>query len=365
MHRDHGIDKVFLGIVITLLVTGLLVFVSASLGAVGKSEDRFYSLLFSQLVLGLGGGGAAMFFFSRLRYTIWRKHAFWVLLGAVTLTALVFIPGVGMEHGGAKRWIDVGFTTFQPSEALKFAIVLYLAAWFSLFHKRIHSRLFGFIPLLALLAVAAGLLLLQPDLGTFLIAASAGTAIFLAAGARWRDVLILFLLALVLLGVMSMAKPYIRDRLSTLWKHDDLQGSGYQVKQSLIAVGSGGITGKGLGKSVQKFGYLPEAHGDSVFAVASEELGFLGSSFIVLLYASFALRGLWIASRAPDLFAGLLTTGIVVLVSAQATVNIASMLAIAPLTGVPLPFISHGGTALLLVMAETGILLNISRYRKS
>jgi cell division protein FtsW len=247
---------------------------------------------------------------------------------------------------------------------LKFGVIVYLATWFTFVKKRIQSVYFGFYPLMAMLGIAGALLLSQPDTGTFLIAVAAGGAIYIAAGASKKELALLVLMSILLLVGMALWKPYVMDRITTLIHHDDFQGSGYQVRQSLIAIGTGGIFGKGLGQSIQKFNFLPEAQGDSVFAVASEEFGFVGSTFLILLYILFALRGLWIAAHAPDKFSGLLAVGLVILITSQSFINIGSMLAIAPLTGVPLIFISQGGTALLVAMTEVGILLNISRYRR-
>lgn len=366
MNRNaNPVDKIFLVITIILIATGFFIFASASLGILMKSEGsiRFSSALLSQFGFGLIGGGVAMLFFSRLKYQFWRKHAFWIFFFAIILSLLVFVPGVGMEHGGARRWINLRITTFQPGEVLKFGVIVYLAAWLTLFRRRIHSPLFGITPLLFMLGIAGGLLIAQPDTGTFLIAVSAGAAMYIAAGARWRDIVIILLMGVIFLAGLAAWKPYVRDRIQTLIHHDDFQGSGYQLRQSLIAIGTGGFTGKGFGQSVQKFSFLPEADGDSIFAVLAEELGFIGSSIIVILYILFALRGLWIAVHAPDTFSGLLAVGLVILITSQSFLNIASMLALAPLTGVPLVFVSHGGTALMVAMIETGILLNISRYR--
>lgn len=366
MNRNqNGVDTIFLGIAITLIAMGFFIFVSAALGILMKNEGnvRFNSALLSQLGFGLIGGGFAMYIVSRIKYQFWRKHAFWIFLFAITLSLLVFIPGIGMEHGGARRWIDLRITTFQPGEVLKLGVIIYLAAWLTFFRRRIQSPLFGITPLLFMLGITGGLLIAQPDTGTFLIAVSAGSAMYIAAGARWRDIVIILIMGIVLLASLAVWKPYIKDRIQTLIHHDDFQGSGYQLRQSLIAIGSGGIAGKGFGQSVQKFSYLPEAQGDSIFAVLGEELGFIGTSTLIILYLLFALRGLWIAAHSPDTFSGLLAVGLVILIISQSFLNIASMLALAPLTGVPLVFVSHGGTALMIAMVETGILLNISRYR--
>lgn len=361
----RSIDRPLLITVLLLLFAGFFIFLSAALGVMAKSEEKFDNLIVSQIFFGLLGGGVAMWLCARIKYQFWRKNAFWIFLVAIILSLLVFVPGIGMEHGGAKRWIDLRVTTFQPGEVLKFGAIVYLAAWFAFAHKRrrFDSSKFGIIPLLILLGITGALLLAQPDTGTFLIAAAAGIAMFVASGGRWRYVLLLALLGVLLLGTLATIKPYVRERIATLFHHDDFQGAGYQLRQSLIAIGSGGVFGKGFGQSIQKFNYLPEAHGDSIFAVAAEEFGFIGAAGLIILYILFALRGLWIAARVHDVFAGIFAVGIVSLLTAQSFINIGSMLSIVPLTGVPLVFVSHGGTALLVAMAEVGILLNISRYR--
>jgi cell division protein FtsW len=363
MQQRKGVDKIFLAITMTLIIIGFMIFVSASLGIWARSGVKFENMLLSQIGFGLTLGSIMMFALSRLKIQHIRKNAFWFLVASAILSLLVFVPGIGMEHNGAKRWIDVGITTFQPGEILKLAVVIYLAAWLTLYKRKIHTALFGMYPLVAILGVACAIFIAQRDTGSFLIVACAGTAMFIAAGARWRDIALLCLLGLILLGGLALWRPYVLDRFTTLWNHDDFQGSGYQVRQSLIAIGSGGVAGKGFGQSIQKFNYLPEAQGDSVFAVAAEEFGFLGSALLILLYVLFALRGLWISAHAGDVFMGLLAVGLVILITAQSFINIASMLAIAPLTGVPLVFVSQGGTALLMAMMEVGLLLNISRNR--
>lgn len=359
----HDVDRIFLSITTLLLISGFLIFISAALGSLTRGNSIFNNLVLGQLGFGFLGGGTCMYVASRIKYVFWRKHAFWILLASIILALCVFVPGIGLAHGGAKRWIDLGITTFQPGELLKFALVAYLAAWLASFHRKIRSPQFGVLPLIAFFAIAAGLLLKQPDFGTFIIAAAAGIAMFITAGASMRDLSILFIIALIAFGGMAISKPYFLDRISTFLHHDDFQGSGYQLKQALIAVGSGGLTGHGFGQSVQKFNYLPEAAGDSIFAVAAEEFGFIGTTFLVILYLLFALRGLWIGAHAPDMFSGLLAVGLVILTMAQSFINIGSMLNLLPLTGVPLIFVSHGGTALAVAMTEVGIILNISRYR--
>ena len=364
--QRRPIDRLLLIFFIALLGTGLVIFISAALGVLTRSEDKFQNVIVSQLVLGLGGGTVAFFVALRIPMKFWKQNAFWILIAALFFSLLVFVPGVGMEHGGAKRWLDFRLFNVQPAEFLKFALVLYLAAWFTQFHRKVHSSAWGLYPLLGVLGIAGTILLAQPDTGTFLIGVAAGIAIFLVAGGKWTHFLLMMLGGIILLAGMAYTKPYIMDRITTLiYPSSDPHGSGYQIKQSLIAIGSGGLTGRGFGQSVQKFNYVPEPIGDSVFAVAGEELGFIGTVTLIFLYLLFGLRGLWVAAHAEDRFSGLFAVGLVILIISQSFVNIGSMLALGPLTGVPLVFVSHGGTALLAAMAETGVILNISRHRQN
>jgi cell division protein FtsW len=209
------------------------------------------------------------------------------------------------------------------------------------------------------------IMLLQPDTDTFMIMGVAATAMFITAGGSWRDVLLMFVAGVLLIAVLAFSRPYIKDRIETFFNPNlDPQGKSYQIQQSLIAVGSGGITGRGFGQSIQKFEYLPEPIGDSIFAIYSEEFGFIGSSVLIMLLTFFTFRGYKIASRATDLFGMLLVVGFMTLIITQAFLNIAAMLALAPLMGLPLPFISHGGTALLATLGAVGIVLNVSKYQK-
>ncbi len=363
--RSRGVDRLFLISFLLLLLSGLVIFISAALGLLARDTGKFQNVLLSQLVMGFGGGTAALLLALRIPITFWKRNAFWILAIAIALSLCVFIPGIGMAHGGARRWIDLGFFNFQPAELLKFGLVVYLAAWFAQFRHKVHSPLFGFYPLLGVLAIAGTLLMAQPDTGTFLIAAMAGVVMFWVAGATRHQALFLVLGGVVLLIGVAIWKPYVMDRFMTLFRPDDFQGAGYQIKQSLIAIGSGGVAGRGFGQSVQKFNYLPEPIGDSIFAVMGEELGLIGASVLIFLYLFFLIAGFRVAARTADRFSGLLAVGLVILITSQSFVNIASMLALGPLTGVPLVFVSHGGTALLVAMAEVGVILNISRQRKS
>jgi cell division protein FtsW len=274
------------------------------------------------------------------------------------------VPGIGMSHGGATRWLNLGITTVQPSEFLKIGFVIYLATWFSGVHNKIHDWRYGLAPFIASVGAVGLIMLAQPDTDTFVIMASAGMAMYLAAGARWRDVLGIIGTGLLGILIIALLRPYVMDRLTTFLDPEaDPLGSGYQIQQSLIAIGSGGAVGRGFGQSIQKFEYLPEAIGDSVFAVYAEEFGFAGTSILVVALISLALRGYRTASQAEDIFGTLLVVGFITMIIGQSFLNIAAMTGMAPLSGLPLPFISHGGTALMATLASLGIVLNVSKYR--
>lgn len=363
--KTKPFDKVLFALVLVLVTGGFLIFSSASLGLLARDGASFSSVALSQFLFGIVGGGIALFFMSNLHHRHLRKYAFYIFLLACIVTSLVFVPELGMTHGGATRWISIGGFTFQPTEILKIAFVIYLATWLSGTYTNITSFVQGTLPFVGIVSVVGVITLLQPDTDTFLIMGAASLAMFIVAGGRWRDVLLLIITAAMLLAMLAMLRPYVMDRLTTFMHPErDLQGSGWQIHQSLIAVGTGGLVGRGFGQSVQKFEYLPEPIGDSIFAVYAEEFGLLGSSFLILLYIAFILRGYKIANQASDLFGTLLVVGFITLIACQAFLNIASMIGVAPLSGLPLPFISHGGTALLATLTMVGIILNVSKYPK-
>jgi cell division protein FtsW len=357
-------DNVLLILVGVLVAGGFLIFSSASLGLMAREGATFASVAFSQFVFGVLGGGIALLIMSNIHYRHWRKYAFYIFILALVGTALVFVPGLGMTHAGATRWLDLGITTVQPSEFLKIAFVIYLATWFSGIHTDIARLKYGLLPFAGFTALVGVVMLLQPDTDTFIIMVTAGMAMFIVAGAKWRDILLIIVAGLLMLATLAMARPYVMERIMTFVNPAaDPLGSGYQIQQSLIAVGSGGLVGRGFGQSIQKFEYLPEPIGDSIFAVYAEEFGFLGAVILVLALVFFTLRGYKIATQASDMFGTLLVIGLITTIIAQAFLNIGAMLAIAPLSGLPLPFISHGGTALLATLASVGIILNVSKYR--
>lgn len=363
-NKPKSVDTVLLGIIVLLVAGGFLIFSSASLGLMARDGASFGSVALNQFLFGIVGGGTALLLMSSVYYRHWRKYAFYLFLITLGATLAVFIPGLGMTHAGATRWLDLGFTTIQPSEFLKIGFIIYLATWLSGVHTKIGQWKYGLLPFGGISAAVGIVMLLQPDTDTFLIMAFAGMAMFLVAGAKWRDIALIFLAGFIMLAVVAMVRPYIMDRLTTfLHPEADPLGSGYQIQQSLIAVGSGGFSGRGYGQSIQKFEYLPEPIGDSIFAVYAEEFGFIGAMMLILALVFLTLRGYKTATQANDIFGTLLVVGFMTVIIAQAFLNIGAMLAVAPLSGLPLPFISHGGTALMSTLASLGIVLNVSRYR--
>lgn len=359
------VDPWLLAIVIGLVVVGFFVFLSASIGLLARDGAHFGNVAATRLAA-TGIGAILAYAASLIHYKRLRAYAVPLLLISIVVMAFVFIPGIGVEYGGARRWISFFGVSFQPAEFLKIAFVIYGAAFFASVGPKIRTFTGGILPLLMFLCIAGFLLLLQPDVDTFAVLFLAVTAMFIAAGGNMRHIGGIVLIALLVFGLFALSRPYIRERVETFINPAaDPQGAGWQVRQSLIAIGSGEFGGRGFGQSVQKFSYLPESIGDSIFAVAAEEFGFVGAAGLILLLLAFILRGLRIATRAPDVFSGLLAIGIVILIGASAFLNIGSMLAIVPLSGLPLAFVSHGGTALVITLAEAGMLLNISRYQRA
>lgn len=360
------VDTTFFAIVLLLTVVGFAIFISASLGLLAREGASFARGATVQLVFGLIGGCIAMIAASYTPYTFWRRYALHIFIGTSIFALFVFIPGLGKEINGATRWLRLGDFSLQPSELLKVGYLIYLATWLAGVRKHIDSWQHGLAPFLGITAVVACILLLQKDTDTLVVSLAAGLAMFVASGAKARDIAIVFLVATVGLLMVVAMRPYVLERIQTfLNPGDDPLNSGYQIQQSLIAIGSGGMWGRGFGQSVQKFNYLPEPTADSIFAVYAEEFGFIGCVLLIALFLAFVLKGLDIARRAKDPFSGILVTGIIVLIGTQAFWNIAAMLGVVPLSGIPLVFVSKGGTALLFALFAVGIVLNISRHREN
>ena len=357
-------DRPFLTTALVLVIVGVFIFSSASLGLLARDGVQFSSVAKSQFFLGVCGGLIALFIMANIPYRSYRAYAPYIFGIALVLTTFVFIPGLGYEANGARRWLSVFGVSLQPAEILKLSFVLFLAWFYSAHYRKLKDIRFSLGGLVGALAVTGLILLLQPDTGTFLILGATGVAVTITAGVRVKHLLFLGLLLFLGVCMLALSRPYLLERVTTFMDPaSDPSGSGYQIKQSLIAIGSGGWFGRGFGQSVQKFSYLPEPIGDSIFSVAAEEFGFVGSVALLGLFVFFALRGLLIASRAPDRFGGLIVIGVVILIITQSFMNIGAMTGLIPLTGEPLTFISHGGTSLLFALAGVGMVLNISRYK--
>ncbi len=356
------VDKPLLITIIVLLVSGLVIFGSAALGVLASNEVKFFSIIKTQLIYALGGGGIALCLGAMIPYQLYKKYAYLIFSVAFVLTLCVFVPGLSRYHGGAHRWIDIGPLSLQPSEGLKFTFVVLVAFWCARYRNFFKDWKYGFLPFFLGLSLVSIALLAQPDFGTYLVIVGASFITYFVGGARKRHIQYFVICGIIGFIVLILARPYMLERVKTFFNNThDVRGSSWQLNQSLIALGGGGLTGRGLGQSVQKFNYLPEPIGDSIFAVLGEELGFLGSMYLIILYGIVSMRGYIIAKIASDQFGRLLATGIVSIILIQATLNVASMLGILPLTGVPLPLVSHGGTALMAALFELGVLLNISK----
>ena len=361
---EHQPDFIFLGALFLICFLGLLMLSSASSVQSFQQHGSSYYFVKRQFFRGLLPGLLLFFIFSRLNLNFLKKYSFWFLIGSLVLLVAVFIPGLGVASGQTKSWLKFGALSFQPSEILKLSFIIYLAAWLenkshSLEMKNLRYTL---LPFLFLLGVITLLIMAQPDLGTFLIIMAIAGIVYFAANAPWRHLVGILGAFLIIVFLAVQIAPYRLSRITTFLNPAiDPQGTGYQIQQAKLAIGSGGLFGLGIGKSRQKFNYLPEVKGDSIFAVIAEEMGFIFSLLLLLLFLTIMLRGFKIARASPDNFSSLLAIGIIGWFSFQAFINIGAMVGALPLTGIPLPFISYGGTALTISLVAGGILTKISK----
>jgi len=367
-----SLDFILIGITALLITFGIVILASTSTSFI-QEEDNVYDLLKHQLLFALFPGILLAFLFSTkvsLQFLKQKAHLF--LLVNLILMVIVFIPKIGIKSGTASRWISLGFVSFQPSELLKLTFILYLASWLESRTKKsslnrakisLRENLLSFLLILCLIAV---LLLLQSDIGTLgVILATAALMYFFAETPFWHIVLVGIIVLCGFFLFIQLA-PYRLERILVFLNPEkDPLGAGYQIKQALIAVGSGRIFGLGLGMSKQKFGLLPHPISDSIFAILAEETGFLGSLILILLFLLFLWRGYKIGKESKNIFSKLTALGITSWILIQALVNIGSMIGVLPLTGIPLPFISYGGSALITELVGIGVLLNISKKFKS
>jgi len=363
--QSGSVDKMFLWLVLILVFVGLVAMSSAGIVV---SQTKFgdpYYYFKHQLFYGAIPGLVAMFVVSKINYNLWKKMAVPFFVGAIIALILVLVSSHGLELKGAKRWIMLGPVSFQPTEMVKLAIIVYLAALLAKKGKKIKDFSESFVPFSVAMGIVGGLILLQPDVGTLGAILFIALTMFFLSGAAFKHIVSLIAVGIGLLAIMIKLEPYRMNRfLAFVDPSIDPQGIGWQVKQAAIAVGSGGLFGVGLGHSHQKFSYLPEVVGDSIFAIIAEEIGMIGAGVIVLLFVMLALRGFRLAKKAPDRFAAFLIFGVSLWIIFQAFINIMAIIGLMPLTGITLPFISYGSTSLIFVLIGVGIVLNISRYQK-
>lgn len=350
---------------LVVIAFGLLVFLSAALSVISKNPAQFTRMLIGHVGLGLVGGTIAGIAAYIIDPQVFKKASPYVLGLGVLATALVFVPGLGMSHGGATRWISLGFITLQPAELLKVGIVLFPAFLFSTYPKSLQNIRQSFIWVVAIIGILGGILLAQPDTGTWLVITATVAVIYFTAGAKLKHLAIAGLLGIIAMASLVAMRPYLLDRIQTFFDPArDPLGASYQIRQAFIAAGSGQLWGRGIGQSVQKFRYLPEPAGDAVFAVWLEEAGFIGGVLLLGVLFIFIARGIWVAKRARNQFERLVAMGIVSLFAVQMFLNIFSIIGLFPMTGLPLPFVSHGGTALLVNIVLFAMLLRISAHAK-
>lgn len=360
----HEPDRYLLIIIGVILIFGLISLSSASsVIAFKKFGNAYY--YFTHQLFGLALGIVAFWFFANTDYHIWRKYAFGFLIFSIVLLLLVFIPGLSATWGKSRSWISVFGFSLQPSEFVKLSFLLYLSAWLETRKEELHDLEAGIGPFVVILGLIAGLMILQPDIGTLSIVALTSLIVYFVGGGKLHHILLIIIMAGLGFMFMVQAKPYQMNRFKCLMDPDfDKKDICYQTNQSLIAVGSGGILGRGLGESRQKFLYLPEVPGDSIFAVIAEETGLLVSVLLILAFLFLFYRGYLISKYATDDFGRILAIGIVSWLTIQAIINIGGIINVLPMTGVPLPLISYGGSAILAAMSALGVLVNISKQTK-
>ena len=358
----HEPDWWLLAILLTLVMFGLVMVYSSSFGlAIAEGGTTYQYLLRQSIYAGIGLLG--MVVAMRIDYHVLRRWAFpAIAFSVLLLAALILVPGLGTEVYGAKRWIYVGPISIQPSEIAKLALVIYLASWLSGKGTRIRSFSYGMVQFAVVMGLLIGLVMLEPDLGTSVLLATVGLAMFFVAGANLFQFASSLFVGATLFLTLALSAPYRRERLLVfLDPESDLRNLGWQLFQARLALGSGGLFGLGLGASRQKFTWLPAPHNDAIFAIVGEELGLAGCFFLLMLFCALGLRGYRIARQAPDAFGALIAVGITTWLIFQAMFNIGGVVTAIPFTGIPMPFISYGGSSMVVAMVGVGVLLNISR----
>lgn len=346
-----------------LMMCGLLTLFSATYY---KAVDQGDALLeVKKQLIGVGLGAFLMLLTSRIPYSFWQKPrvVMLALTGSFALLVLVLIPGIGVYVNGSRRWLNIAGLSFQPSELAKIASVMYLASTLSFRLKQVERLWTGILPLLVVPAAMFLLILQQPNLSTAGSIMIVAVLMMLLAGAKWKHLSLMGVAGLAVGFAYAWVEPYRRERLLSFRNpFAQMSDEGYQLSQALIAIGSGGLFGRGLGQGRQKFSYLPYPESDFIFAIIGEDFGLFGCCVVILLFVAFAVAGMRIALNCQDRYGCLLAAGITAMISVQAFINIGVVVGILPTTGLPLPFFSAGGTSISLLMAAVGILFNISRH---
>lgn len=348
-----------------LVVLGLITVYSASFALGSLEYDNPYYFVTRQAIWAVIGA-ALLIAFMRMDYHRLRAVSPLLMLGALIGLAAVLVPGTGVERYGAQRWIALGpLPPIQPSEFAKLALIIYVSAWLSSRQLKLRSFLTGFLPFVIMVGMVAGLVMAEPDMGTTIIIVLTTVTLFFIAGGALTHLFTLLSIGGVTASFLVLSGGYRMDRIfAFISAEDDPAGRGFHILQLLIALGSGGISGLGIGASRQKFFYIPSAHTDGIFAVIGEEMGFIGATFVIVLFALLVYRGIRVMVNAPDNFGALLAVGITTWIAYQALINIGGITRTIPMTGIPLPFLSFGGSALAAMLAGVGILLSVSRYGK-
>ncbi|MFA7249874.1 MAG: putative lipid II flippase FtsW [Dehalococcoidia bacterium] len=363
---SHAPDYLLLTSVVVLCVFGLIAVYSSSY-ALGTAQFKDANYFIKKQTLSLAIGTVALVLCMRIDYRMLMRLSPLIMLVALIGLAGVLVPGIGHSSNGAARWINIGpLPPLQPSEFAKLAVLIYLSAWLAAKGDLLHDLALGVLPFVGMVGIVGALIILEPDLGTALVIAAITGTLFFVAGARLIHVLALAASGLLMLGVLILSGGYRMDRITAFTSaEDDPSGVGFHALQLLVAFGSGGFGGLGLGVSRQKFFYVPGSHTDGILAIIGEELGYIGVFVIMALFLVLLYRG-WLAVRdADDQFGSLLAVGVLSWLAFQLLINVGGVSRLLPLTGIPLPLISYGGTSLILTMAAIGVLLSVTRYTRT
>ncbi len=361
--REHEPNYSFVILTGIILIFGLLMLMSASSVFSYRKFGTSYHMFWHQVLYGFIPGIVAFYIFSRIDYRKWKKFSSLLLFFSLLLLITVFIPGVGRVYNGSRSWVNIFGFQFQPAEIVKLTFILYLASWIDSRGEKIKEFYDGFVPFLCVLGSIVLLIFLQPDFGTMAIIIFISLICFFIGEGNLKHISYLIFLFMGLALVAVKMAPYRLSRfLVFLNPNIDMRGAGYHLNQALIAVGSGGIFGLGLGQSRQKYGYLPEVSGDSIFAIMAEEIGFILCLLFIFLVFLLVSQGIKLARSCNDKYSRVLVSGIIVWIGFQSFINIGSVIGLMPMTGVPLPFVSYGGTAMIINLAAMGILFNVSKF---